>query len=191
MQQSDNTVNEIASHIEAIIRLLVEDPQREGLLKTPLRSAKALAYLTSGYEADGADTLRQALFEHEGTQLVTVRDIEFYSLCEHHILPFYGNVSIGYVPDGRIVGLSKVARMVDVYAHRLQVQERFTAQLAEAMREATGARGVIVACRAGHLCMKMRGIEKQDTDTLTVHYNGIFEHDAALRREFFDQLQIR
>ena len=191
MQQSDNTVREIADHIEAILRLIGEDPTRDGLLKTPMRYAKALQYLTSGYNASGTDTLRQAVFEHEGSQLVTVRDIEFYSLCEHHVLPFFGNVSIGYVPDGKIVGLSKVARMVDVYAHRLQVQERFTAQLADAMRDAIDAKGVIVACHAQHLCMKMRGIEKQDTDTLTVHYNGIFNDNEALRREFFSLLQLR
>lgn len=178
-------IDAVASHVEAIIKLLGEDPSREGLLKTPQRAAKALWFLTSGYRTDAAGTLQQALFEHEGSQLIVVKDIEFYSMCEHHILPFFGKVSIGYIPDGKIVGLSKLARIVNVYARRLQVQERFTRQLCDAVLESLGAKGVIAVCEGEHLCMKMRGVEKQDASTTTMHYNGVFAEDAALRSEFF------
>lgn len=177
-------IDRIAAHIKAIIEELGEDPAREGLLKTPQRAAKALVYLTSGYSQNAAEVLGQALFEKEGSGLVTVSDIEFYSMCEHHILPFFGKVSIGYIPGDKIVGLSKIARMVNVFARRLQVQERFTRQLAETLREALGAKGVIVRCCGEHLCMKMRGVEKQHAATVTVEYNGVFENDPALRSEF-------
>ena len=176
-------IERIADHMRSIIELLGEDPEREGLVKTPVRAAKALWFLTSGYRTDADAIMNQALFEHEGSQVVAVKDIEFYSMCEHHILPFFGKVSIGYVPDGKIVGLSKLARIVNVFARRLQVQERFTAQICEEVRKAVGAKGVIVICTGEHLCMKMRGVEKQHSATTTVHYNGIFE-DPALRAEF-------
>lgn len=178
-------IEAIAGHIESIIGLLGEDSSREGLLKTPVRAAKALWFLTSGYRTEAADVINQAMFAHEGSQLIVVKDIEFYSMCEHHILPFFGKVSIGYIPDGKIVGLSKLARIVNVYARRLQVQERFTAQLCEEVRRSLGAKGVIVTCSGEHLCMKMRGVEKQQSATTTMHYNGVFENDAALRAEFF------
>ncbi len=183
---SDNErIEAIAGHIDAIIGLLGEDSSREGLLKTPVRAAKALWFLTSGYRTDADAVMGQALFEHEGSQLIVVKDIEFYSMCEHHILPFFGKVSIGYIPDGKIVGLSKLARIVNVYARRLQVQERFTMQLCEAVRRVLGAKGVMVTCTGEHMCMKMRGVEKQHSATTTLHYNGVFESDAALRAEFF------
>lgn len=177
-------INAIAGHIEAIIKLLGEDSSREGLLKTPQRAAKALWFLTSGYRTDAAAIMEQAMFEHDGSQLIVVKDIEFYSMCEHHILPFFGKVSIGYVPNGRIVGLSKLARITNVFARRLQVQERFTAQICEAVRKTLNAKGVIVICSGEHLCMKMRGVEKQHTYTTTIHYNGVFEQDPGLRAEF-------
>lgn len=187
MQQLTDSerIDALAGHIEEIIKLLGEDPAREGLVKTPVRAAKALWFLTSGYRTDPEATLTQALFEHEGSQLIVVKDIEFYSMCEHHILPFFGKVSIGYVPDGKIVGLSKLARIVNVYARRLQVQERFTMQLCEQVRHTLGAKGVIVVCSGEHLCMKMRGVEKQHAATTTMHYNGVFADDPALRAEFF------
>ena len=178
-------IDEIARHIDSIIGLLGEDPSREGLVKTPQRAAKALWFLTSGYRAEPRSVMEQALFEHEGSQLIVVKDIEFYSMCEHHILPFFGKVSIGYVPDGKIVGLSKLARLVNVYARRLQVQERFTAQICEAVRESLSAKGVIVVCEGEQLCMKMRGVEKQHSSTTTMHYNGVFSENTALRTEFF------
>ncbi len=181
-------IDRIAAHIKAIIEELGEDPSREGLVKTPQRAAKALVFLTSGYEQDGAEVLKQAVFENEGKGLITVSDIEFYSMCEHHILPFFGKVSIGYMPGDKIVGLSKIARMVNVFARRLQVQERFTRQLADTLRDALGARGVIVRCSGEHMCMKMRGVEKQHTATVTLVYNGVFEEDPALRAEFLASL---
>lgn len=181
-------VSRIARHIEAILRELGEDPSRLGLLKTPERAAKALLYLTSGYQGNATDIIRQAIFDKEGNGMVTVHGIEFYSMCEHHILPFFGKVDIGYIPGDKIVGLSKIARMVDVFARRLQVQERFTRQLADTLRDALGAKGVIVRCRGEHMCMKMRGVEKQHAATATVEYNGIFADNPALRAEFFNSL---
>ena len=180
----------IAGHIEEIIKLLGEDCTREGLLKTPIRSAKALYYLTSGYRANVDAVVHQALFEHEGSQIVMVKYIEFYSMCEHHILPFFGNISIGYIPDGKIIGLSKVARLVNVFARRLQVQERLTAQVCREVERIVGAKGVMVVCDAHHLCMKMRGVEKQDSTTSTMDYVGAFAKDPALREEFMRLLGV-
>lgn len=182
-------VSEIASHYEAILRLIGEDPEREGLLKTPVRAAKALLDITSGYKLDPLSIAQQAIFEHAGSRMVIVKDIEFYSICEHHILPFFGKVSIGYIPDGKMMGLSKFARIVDSFAKRLQVQERLTAQICSLLSEAIPTKGVIVACTAEHLCMKMRGVEKQDAATTTYDYNGLFESDPALRAEFMTLLK--
>lgn len=177
-------VGEIASHYEVILRLVGEDPTREGLVKTPVRAAKALLDITSGYRNDPLAIARQAVFEHAGSRMVIVKDIEFYSMCEHHILPFFGKVSIGYIPDGKMIGLSKLARIVDNFARRLQVQERLTAQVCALLSEAMPTKGVIVSCTAEHLCMKMRGVEKQDSATVTYDYNGLFETDPGLREEF-------
>lgn len=179
----EERVAAIADHLHEIITLLGEDVAREGLQKTPMRAAKALWFITSGYRTDAAETLRSALFEAEGSRMVTVRDIEFYSMCEHHILPFFGRVSVVYLPGDKIVGLSKVARVVNVFARRLQVQERFTAQLCEELMLTLGARGVLVKCSAEHLCMKMRGVEKQDSHTVTIEYTGAFATDPILRQE--------
>lgn len=177
-------VKEIASHYEAILRLIGEDPKREGLLKTPERAAKALIDITQGYKQDADEIARKAVFEHAGSQMIIVKDIEFYSMCEHHILPFFGRVSIGYIPEDKMIGLSKIARIVDCFARRLQVQERLTNQICEALSKVLTTKGVIVACTAEHLCMKMRGVEKQDSATTTFDYNGQFENDPALRAEF-------
>ena len=191
MQQmsEQERIDAVASHIKSIIELLGEDSGREGLVKTPVRAAKALWFLTSGYRSDADAIMEQALFEHEGSKMIVVRDIEFYSLCEHHILPFFGKVSIAYIPSDKIVGLSKLARIVNVFARRLQVQERFTAQICDEVLKTTGAKGVIVECSGEHLCMKMRGVEKQHSATVTTHYNGVFENDPALRAEFFHSLR--
>lgn len=179
-------IGEIARHYEAILRLIGEDPSREGLIKTPLRAARAIWYATSGNRGTSPSALmRKALFSHEGSKMVVVRDIEFYSLCEHHILPFFGTVSVGYIPDGRIVGLSKLARVVNAVARRLQVQERLTAEICGAVEEALSPLGVIASCRASHLCMQMRGVEKQLASTVTSHYTGLFEADSTLRGEFY------
>lgn len=184
----EERISQIANHIDSIIDLLGEDCRREGLIKTPVRAAKALWFLTSGYRTDPKAIMKQALFEHEGSQVIIVKDIEFYSMCEHHILPFFGKVSIGYLPSGKIVGLSKLARIVNVYARRLQVQERFTAQICDVVKETLGASGVIVVCEGEHLCMKMRGVEKQHSATTTINYNGVFENDPALRAEFLSAI---
>lgn len=181
-------IEQIALHVEAIIRLIGEDPNRQGLQKTPMRYAKALDYVTSGYRKDASEVLKQAIFEYAGSRIVIVKDIEFYSMCEHHILPFFGKVSIGYLPDGEMIGLSKLARLVDVYSRRLQVQERLTSQIMQALSSTLRTKGVIVACTAQHLCMKMRGVEKQDSATTTIDYDGAFENAPELREEFFRAL---
>lgn len=181
---SEETVRQIADHYEAILRLLGEDPTREGLVKTPMRAAKAMAYVTRGYRQDADEIINGAIFTHEGSRMVTVRDIEFHTLCEHHILPFFGTVSIGYIPNGKTIGLSKLARLVDFYARRLQVQERLTAQICDIVAEKLNARGVIVLCKANHLCMRMRGVEKQLAETVTIETRGEFSSSPDLCREF-------
>lgn len=175
---------QIAEHVTSTLKLVGEDPTREGLDKTPIRAAKAMLDNLRGYAQDPVEILRSATFEHEGSDMIIVRDVEFYSLCEHHILPFFGTVTIGYIPNGRIAGLSKFARAVDAVARRLQVQERLTAQVAQAIQEALEPKGVIVLCKAQHLCMMMRGIEKQRSTTVTSHYTGDFEL-SQLREDFY------
>ena len=181
-------IEQMAAHIRALIELMGDDPTREGLVKTPVRAAKALLYATRGYRQNGGEVMRQAIFEYAGSQMVVVKDIEFYSMCEHHILPFFGRVSIGYLPDGKMIGLSKLARLVDTFAHRLQVQERLTGEVCHALMRELQPKGVIVVCEAGHLCMKMRGVEKQDSVTTTIDYCGAFATDVALREEFMRML---
>lgn len=183
-QHDEKLVSEIASHYEAILRLIGEDPTREGLRKTPVRAAKALLDITQGYRIDPMEVAQKAIFQYEGSKMVIVKDIEFYSMCEHHILPFFGKVSIGYIPDGKMIGLSKLARIVEGFARRLQVQERLTAQICKLLSEAMPTKGVIVSCTGEHLCMKMRGVEKQDAATATYDYIGMFASDPALRAEF-------
>lgn len=181
---TDETIEQIASHYKAILRLLGEDTSREGLLKTPMRAARAMAYATRGYRQDPDAIINDAIFTYEGSKMVIVKDIEFYSLCEHHILPFYGTVSIGYLPGTKTIGLSKLARLVDFYARRLQVQERMTAQICTLLMDKLQARGVIVVAKGEHLCMKMRGVEKQLSTTVTVETAGVFDTDPTLRKEF-------
>lgn len=190
MSTTDNTdiISEIASHYAEIIRLIGEDPQREGLADTPLRAAKALYYITRGYRQNISDVIHGALFQAPSSEMVIVKDVEFYSLCEHHLLPFFGKVSVGYIPGEKIVGLSKVARIVDVFARRLQVQERFADQLCDTLYTHLGAKGVMVRCEARHLCMQMRGVEKQCSTTVTFASRGIFVSDEALRSQFRNSL---
>lgn len=183
------TVEAIASHYREILKLIGEDPDREGLVNTPMRAAKALVDITCGYRKNALEVARKAIFEHAGSQMVIVKDIEFYSMCEHHILPFFGTVSIGYIPKGKMIGLSKLARVVDVYARRLQVQERLTAEVCNLLTDALPNEGVIVSCTAQHLCMKMRGVEKQTSSTTTLDYTGKFAQDQSLRTEFFRLLK--
>lgn len=182
-------VAEIAAHYEAILRLIGEDPTREGLKKTPIRAAKAMLDITKGYSQDPIATAQKAIFEHDGSKIVIVRDIEFYSTCEHHILPFFGKMAVGYLPDGKILGLSKLARVVDCFARRLQVQERLTGEVCRMINDALPNKGVIVWCEAQHLCMKARGVEKQESMTTTIDYTGRFEEDAGLRAEFLKMIK--
>lgn len=176
-------VEQIAEHYRAIIQLLGEDPNREGLQKTPQRAAKALLENTRGYDEDPTATLRAAMFTHPGSEIVIVKHIDFYSLCEHHMLPFFGNISIGYIPDGKIVGLSKLGRIVDTYSRRLQVQERLTDDICKLLN-AELSHDIIVRCEAQHMCMQMRGVEKPGTTTITMQCAGRFEQEQALRAEF-------
>ena len=191
IQYDNDVITKIASHFESIIELLGEDKTREGLKKTPIRAAKALYYATNGYRKNPTEIMQQAIFEYAGSKMVIVKDIEFYSFCEHHILPFFGHISIGYIPNGNMIGLSKLARIVDVYAQRLQVQERLTAEVCQAVAKSLDAKGVIVACNAQHLCMKMRGVEKQESSTTTIDYIGKFEDSVELRNEFFESLKVQ
>ena len=181
----EERIDLIAEHYKEIIKLLGEDPEREGLVKTPHRAAKAMVAITSGYNSDPASIAKKAIFEHQGSRIVIVKDIEFYSMCEHHILPFFGKISIGYLPKGKIIGLSKIPRIVDCFAKRLQVQENLTAQICDLISRELPNEGVIVACSAEHLCMKMRGVEKQNSQTVTYECSGRFEEDPKLREEFF------
>lgn len=181
-------IEAIAGHYREIIKLIGENPEREGLVKTPMRAAKAMWFATQGYRQNPADVLRQAIFEYAGSKMVMVRDIEFYSMCEHHILPFFGTVTVAYVPDGEMIGLSKLPRLVNAIARKLQVQERLTAEICREIKETLSVKGVMCQCRAQHLCMQMRGVEKQLSTTVTTDYNGIFETDPILRQEFYAML---
>ncbi|RME60999.1 MAG: GTP cyclohydrolase I FolE [Caldilineae bacterium] len=173
---------------EALIRQMLqrlgEDPEREGLQRTPLRVAKAMDFLTEGYNQSLHEVVNGALFEDDVDEMVIVRDIEFYSLCEHHMLPFFGKAHIGYIPNGRIIGLSKLARIVDVFARRLQVQERLTGQVADALMEILQPRGVAVVTEASHFCMMMRGVQKQNSFTIASAMRGVFKEDPRTRQEF-------
>lgn len=175
--------------IESMLERLGEDPQRDGLLRTPLRVAKAMDFLTSGYHTQLDAIINDAVFEDDGQEMVIVRDIEFYSLCEHHMLPFYGKMHIAYIPDGKIIGLSKLARITDLFARRLQVQERLTNQIADTLAEILQPKGVAVAAEAAHFCMMMRGVQKQGSTTLTSAMRGIFKEDDTLRREFMQSVR--
>ena len=181
-------LEELASHYTEIIKLLGEDPQRDGLLKTPMRVAKAMQILTRGYEQDPHKVLTDALFEEKYNQMVIVKDIDFFSMCEHHMLPFYGKVHVAYIPNGYITGLSKIARVVDIYSHRLQVQERLTQQIKDCIQNTLKPLGVMVVIEAKHMCMQMRGVEKQNAITTTSDFSGAF-NQAKTREEFMNLLR--
>ena len=176
---------ELAAHYKEILALLGEDSQREGLLKTPTRVAKAMQFLTRGYEQDAHQVLRDALFKEDYSQMVIVKDIDFFALCEHHMLPFYGKAHVAYIPNGYITGLSKIARVVNIYSHRLQVQERMTLQIKEAIEQTLHPLGVMVVVEARHMCMQMRGVEKQNSITTTSDFSGAF-NQAKTRQEFMN-----
>jgi len=192
----DAAANEVYDpQFEALVaQMLVrlgEDPEREGLRRTPLRVAKALDFLTSGYQTRLEDVINDAIFENCCEEMVIIKDIEFYSMCEHHMLPFFGKATIGYIPDGRIIGLSKVARLVDMYARRLQVQERLTNEVADAMMDILTPHGVGVILEASHFCMMMRGVEKQSSSTVTSAVRGSFLTDPRVRSEFLELTRRR
>jgi GTP cyclohydrolase I len=181
---ADDRLGDFAQLVRRQLELLGEDPDREGLLKTPERVAKSMQFLTRGYAQDAAAVIGDAVFDETHESMVMVRDIELYSLCEHHLLPFFGRAHIAYIPNGRIVGLSKLPRVVDVFARRLQVQERLTEQVARAVESVLRPRGVGVVIEAQHLCMMMRGVEKQNSRTITSALRGSFRDDAKTRDEF-------
>ena len=181
-------LDELASHYAEILRLLGEDPSREGLEKTPMRVAKAMQVLTRGYSEDPHKVLTDALFEENYNQMVIVRDIDFFSMCEHHMLPFYGKAHVAYIPKGYITGLSKIARVVDIYSHRLQVQERLTEQIKDCIEQTLHPMGVMVVVEARHMCMQMRGVEKQNSITTTSAFSGAF-NQAKTREEFMNLLR--
>ena len=181
-------LDELASHYKKVLTLLGEDPEREGLQKTPMRVAKAMQVLTRGYTQDPHKVLTDALFEEKYNQMVIVKDIDFFSMCEHHILPFYGKAHVAYIPNGYITGLSKIARVVDIFSHRLQVQERLTEQVMQCINDTRKPQGVMVVIEAKHMCMQMRGVEKQNSITTTSAYSGVFE-SSKTRNEFMDLLR--
>ena len=181
-------LEELAAHYKKVITLLGEDPEREGLQKTPLRVAKAMQILTRGYTQDPHKVLTDALFEEKYNQMVIVKDIDFFSMCEHHMLPFYGKAHVAYIPNGYITGLSKIARVVDIYSHRLQVQERLTQQIKDCIQNTLKPLGVMVVVEAKHMCMQMRGVEKQNAITTTSDFSGAF-NQAKTREEFMNLLR--
>ena len=180
----ETRTRELARHYKEILRLLGEDPARDGLLKTPERVAKSMQFLTKGYQEDGAEILRSAMFKEDYRHMVLVKDIELYSMCEHHMLPFYGKAHVAYIPNGYITGLSKIARVVETFARRLQVQERLTVQIRDCIQETLNPLGVAVVIEAAHMCMQIRGVQKQNSITTTSAFTGGFLTDSRTRSEF-------
>ncbi len=183
------TTEQIARHVEAILALLGEDPEREGLVKTPERVAKALQFITKGYQEDGVEIIRGAIFDEEYQQMVLVKDIDLYSTCEHHMMPFIGKCHIAYIPNGKITGLSKIARVVETFARRLQVQERLTVQIRDCIEEALHPLGVAVVIEASHTCMQIRGVEKANSITTTSAFSGAFLNSDKTRNEFLNLIK--
>ena len=181
-------LDQLAVHYKEVLALLGEDPSREGLEKTPMRVAKAMQVLTRGYTQDARKVRTDALFEEKYNQMVIVKDIDFFSMCEHHMLPFFGKVHVAYIPNGYITGLSKIARVVDIFSHRLQVQERMTQQIKDCIQDTLKPLGVMVVVEAKHLCMQMRGVEKQNSITTTSDFSGAF-NQAKTREEFMNLIR--
>lgn len=187
--ENEAVTAEIAAHYSEIIRLLGENSAREGLLKTPTRVARAMQFMTQGYSLNAAETLRSALFEDEKyQQMVIVKDIDFFSMCEHHMLPFFGKVHVAYIPNKHITGLSKIARVVDIFARRLQIQERLTTEIKDCIQKTLNPMGVMVVVEAQHMCMQMRGVEKQHSVTTTSDFTGVFQ-SATTRQEFMNLIR--
>jgi len=188
-EMSDNYNKKLANNIKSILTEIGESPEREGLVKTPERVAKSMRFLTNGYNENPSEILKAAMFAEEYSQMVLVKDIELYSLCEHHMIPFFGKTHIAYIPNGHIVGLSKIPRVVDVFARRLQVQERLTDEIKDCLQETLNPKGVAVVIEAQHLCMQMRGVQKQHSSTTTSAFSGIFLKNDKTRAEFMNLIQ--
>ena len=190
VKQYDNkNIESLKEHYSKVLELIGEDPSREGLIKTPERVAKAMQFLTQGYEMNATEILQSAMFSEDYSQMVLVKEIEFYSLCEHHLLPFFGKAHIAYIPDGNIVGLSKLPRVVDAFSRRLQVQERLTNEIRDCIQDTLKPKGVAVVMEARHLCMQMRGIEKQSSLTTTSAFSGAFLQSEKTRLEFMNLIR--
>ena len=188
---NEETTNKIGGFYKEILSDLGENPEREGLIKTPERVAKALQFLTHGYDLDPKEILKSAVFEEEYSEMVIVKDIEVYSMCEHHMLPFFGKAHIAYIPNGKIVGLSKIPRIVDAYGRRLQVQERLTLEIRDCIQETLEPQGVAVVIEAAHMCMQMRGVQKQNSVTTTSAFTGLFMDNESTRKEFIDLINSK
>ena len=188
-KMSDNYNKELADNIKSVLSEIGENPEREGLLKTPERVAKSMEFFTNGYEKDPAAILKSAMFAEDYSQMVLVKDIELYSLCEHHLLPFFGKAHVAYIPNGHIVGFSKIPRIVDVFARRLQVQERLTDEIKDCLQDTLNPKGVAIVIEAQHLCMQMRGVQKQHSSTTTSAFSGIFISDEKTRAEFMNLIK--
>jgi GTP cyclohydrolase I len=187
----EQTTNDLSNHYHEVLKKIGENPDREGLLKTPERVAKAMQFLTHGYDINPDDLIRQAIFHEEYSEMVIVKDIEIYSMCEHHMLPFFGKAHIAYIPDGKIVGLSKIPRVVDAYARRLQVQERLTIEIRDCVQRTLEPKGVAVVIECSHMCMQMRGVQKQNSVTTSSAFTGLFLKNDATRKEFINLIQAK
>lgn len=188
---NDEITERLAAVYRDVIKDLGEDPDREGLLKTPERVAKALQFLTKGYDQNPDEILKSALFREDYSEMVIVKDIEVYSQCEHHMLPFFGKAHVAYIPNGTIVGLSKIPRIVDAYARRLQVQERLTLEIRDCLQRTLNPKGVAVVLECSHMCMQMRGVEKQNSSTTSSAFTGLFLRNDATRKEFINLIQAK
>lgn len=187
----EKTTKDLAYHYEEILKILGEDAKREGLLKTPERVAKAMQFLMNGNECDPDDLVKQAIFHEAYSEMVIVKDIEVYSMCEHHMLPFFGKAHVAYIPDGKIVGLSKIPRVVDAYSRRLQVQERLTIEIRDCIQRTLSPKGVAVVIECSHMCMQMRGVQKQNSVTTSSAFTGLFLKNDSTRKEFINLVQAK
>lgn len=191
IEYNDEITSVLSGHYEEVLKQIGEDPTREGLLKTPERMAKAMQYLTHGYDLNPDAIIEQAIFHEEYSEMVIVKDIEIYSMCEHHMLPFFGKAHIAYIPDGKIVGLSKIPRIVDAYSRRLQVQERLTIEIRDCIQRTLKPKGVAVVIECAHMCMQMRGVQKQNSTTTSSAFTGLFLKNDSTRKEFINLVQAK
>lgn len=191
IEYNDEITEKISSHYADILERIGEDPNREGLLKTPERVAKALQFLTHGYDLNPDEIVQQAIFHEEYSEMVLVKDIEVYSMCEHHMLPFFGKAHVAYIPNGKIVGLSKIPRVVDAFSRRLQVQERLTIEIRDCIQRTLNPKGVAVVIECAHMCMQMRGVQKQNSTTTSSAFTGLFLSNDSTRKEFINLVQAK